>query len=58
MSAMVFDSQGEDSRSVPFLIIICPKCGRYIKINDHCECEALFFSAQSKRKSPDRFIEL
>jgi hypothetical protein len=50
MSVMMFDSQGEESLSVPFPITICPKCGRYIKINDQCECEALFFGTQSKKK--------
>jgi hypothetical protein len=25
-------------------ITICLKCGRFVKINEQCECEAIFFS--------------
>ena len=63
MSAIMYASQAEESLSIQLPIItICPKCGRFIKINDHCECEALFFGRQSKKKensqTSDRFIKL
>ena len=47
MSVIMYASQVEESSTVEFFITICPKCGRLIKINYPCECEAL--STQSKK---------
>jgi hypothetical protein len=30
-------------------LAICPRCGRQVRIDGHCECEAIFF-ASYKRK--------
>ena len=61
MSAIMYASQTEEPLFVPLSITICPKCGRFIKINDHCECEALFLAGNLKRKkiqTSERFIKL
>ena len=34
----------ENSLSTVQPITICLKCGRFVKINEHCECDAIFFS--------------
>ena len=43
MSSMVATANyySEDS-SAPAPLSICPKCGRMVKIDGHCECEAIF----------------
>ena len=44
MSSMVTPTNyyySEDSSPAPPLSI-CPKCGRMVKIDGHCECEAIF----------------
>jgi hypothetical protein len=33
----------EDPSSGPVPLSICPKCGGLVKIDGHCECEAVFF---------------
>ena len=33
----------EDSPSTKRPFTVCPKCGRFIRIDGHCECEAIFF---------------
>ena len=43
MCALVFSNNTDEeplSSQQPFSI--CPKCGRFIKINGHCECEMIF----------------
>ena len=43
MSSMVTPTNyyySEDSSPAP--LSICPKCGRMVKIDGHCECEAIF----------------
>jgi hypothetical protein len=34
----------------PAPLTICPRCGRQVRIDGHCECEAIFFDAYHKRK--------
>jgi hypothetical protein len=42
MYALVYMSDtDEPSTKQPFTA--CPKCGRFVKIDGHCECEAIFF---------------
>jgi hypothetical protein len=44
MSAQVYSSDtDEDSPSTKQPFTVCPKCGRFVKIDGHCECEAIFF---------------
>jgi hypothetical protein len=45
MYALVYSSSDTDDDSTPTKrpFTICPKCGRFIKIDGHCECEAIFF---------------
>jgi hypothetical protein len=44
MSALVYSSDtDEDSPSTKQPFTVCPKCGRFVKIDGHCECEAIFF---------------
>ena len=47
--ATVFGYQGEDSSSTSRLTF-CPKCGRLVKINGHCECEDVFVSRRNKNQ--------
>jgi hypothetical protein len=44
MSALFLE--GEDT---PAPLTICPRCGRQVRIDGHCECEAIFFT-EYKRK--------
>ncbi|HEX2557958.1 MAG TPA: hypothetical protein VHK86_06515 [Nitrososphaera sp.] len=34
----------------PVPLTICPRCGRQVRFDGHCECEAIFFDARHKRK--------
>jgi hypothetical protein len=45
MSTVIFryELDEEDPSSGPAPLSICPKCGRLVKINGHCEYEAVFF---------------
>ena len=45
MSTVIFryELDEEDPSSGPAPLSTCPKCGRLVKINGHCECEAVFF---------------
>ena len=44
MCALVYVRDvGENLPSSQQPFSICPKCGRFIKINGQCECEILFF---------------
>jgi hypothetical protein len=45
MSNVIFryELDEEDPSSGPAPLSTCPKCGRLVKINGHCECEAVFF---------------
>jgi hypothetical protein len=45
MYALVYlsNTEEEESLSTKQHFTICPKCGRLIKINYDCECEAIFF---------------
>lgn len=49
MATVIFRYQGEDSSSAPRLTF-CPKCGRLVKINGHCECEDVFVSRRNKNQ--------
>ena len=31
-----------EALEAPVPLSICPKCGRQVRIDGHCECEALF----------------
>ena len=42
MYALVYSSDTDES-STKQLFTVCPKCGRFVKINGHCECETIFF---------------
>jgi hypothetical protein len=44
MCALVYSSKAEEESSSPQEpFTVCPKCGRFIRIDGHCECEAIFF---------------
>ena len=45
MYALVYSSSDtdEDSASQKRPFTVCPKCGRFVRIDGHCECEAIFF---------------
>ena len=45
MYALVYlsNTEEEESLSTKQHFTICSKCGRLIKINYDCECEAIFF---------------
>lgn len=45
MSAML-DLEAIES---PLPLSICPRCGRQVRIDGHCECESIFF-AENYRK--------
>ncbi|AIF84689.1 hypothetical protein NTE_02646 [Candidatus Nitrososphaera evergladensis SR1] len=32
----------------PAPLTICPKCGRQVRIDGHCECEAIFLTKPRK----------
>jgi hypothetical protein len=34
----------------PVPLTICPRCGRQVRIDGHCECESIFFDAFRKHK--------
>jgi hypothetical protein len=34
----------------PAPLTICPRCGRQVRIDGHCECEAIFFEANTGSK--------
>lgn len=40
MSAILFEYEDENKRPIP--LSICPKCGRQVRIDGHCECESIF----------------
>lgn len=31
-----------ESNKVPVQYVVCPKCGRQVRIDEDCECEMLF----------------
>ncbi|HEV8404818.1 MAG TPA: hypothetical protein VGQ13_02815 [Nitrososphaera sp.] len=37
-----------EAEESPTPLAICPRCGRQVRIDGHCECEAIF--AADKRK--------
>ena len=44
MYALIYSSDtDEDSPPQKRSFMVCPKCGRFIRIDGHCECEAIFF---------------
>ncbi len=45
MYALVYSSSDTEENSPPQkrLFTLCPKCGRLIRIDSNCECEAIFF---------------
>ena len=49
MSVIMYASQVEESSTIELSITICQKCGRLIRINSPCECEALSVGTQSKK---------
>jgi hypothetical protein len=49
MSVIMYASHVEESATEELFITICQKCGRLIKINSPCECEALSLGMQSKK---------
>jgi hypothetical protein len=53
MYALLYSSDTDDDSSTqkrPFTV--CPKCGRFIRIDGHCECEAIFFGNLLQIKNP------
>jgi hypothetical protein len=38
--------EAEDS---PAPLAICPRCGRQVRIDGHCECEAIFFAGYKRK---------
>jgi hypothetical protein len=57
MSATIYASQTENSLVLPLPLTICPKCGRLVKIDGHCECEAIFFSPLNQDNEKENAIE-
>jgi hypothetical protein len=49
MCALVYLSEIQEeslsSQQEPFTV--CSKCGRFIRIDGHCECEAIFLTEDS-----------
>ena len=44
MYALAYLSDTGDKSSSPKQpFTICPKCGRFVRIDGHCECDAIFF---------------
>lgn len=33
----------------PAPLTICPKCGRQVRIDGHCECEAIFLQTKPRK---------
>jgi hypothetical protein len=33
----------------PAPLAICPRCGRQVRIDGHCECEAIFFAGYRRK---------
>jgi hypothetical protein len=58
MSATIYASQTENSLVLPLPLTICPKCGRLVKIDGHCECEAIFFSPLNQDNEKENAIFL
>jgi hypothetical protein len=52
MYALVYSSNDTDEDSPPQKrpFSVCPKCGRFIRIDGHCECEAIFLISAKHRK--------
>ncbi|HLG36627.1 MAG TPA: hypothetical protein VI338_00715 [Nitrososphaera sp.] len=43
----VIFAAGTEESLVP--LAICPRCGRQVRIDGHCECEAIFFTSYKKK---------
>ena len=41
---LVFELEAE----VPAPLAVCPRCGRQVRIDGHCECEAIFVARAKK----------
>jgi hypothetical protein len=38
-----------DAEESPIPLAICPRCGRQVRIDGHCECEAIFFAGYRRK---------
>ncbi|HEX9677636.1 hypothetical protein [Nitrososphaera sp.] len=43
--SVVFEMETE----APAPLSICPRCGRQVRIDGHCECEAVFLAEDYKK---------
>jgi len=38
-----------EAEESPSPLAICPRCGRQVRIDGHCECEAIFFAGYKRK---------
>jgi hypothetical protein len=38
-----------EAEQSPAPLAICPRCGRQVRIDGHCECEAIFFAGYRRK---------
>jgi len=59
MYALVYSSNYTDedppSQKRPFSV--CPRCGRFIRIDGHCECEAIFLVSWNIKNSKSKWTK-
>ena len=51
MSAIIFRYEDDEKKPVP--LSICPKCGRQVGLDGHCECESIFFVRSKEMRSSE-----
>jgi hypothetical protein len=51
MSAIIFRYEDDEKKPAP--LSICPKCGRQVRLDGHCECESIFFGRSKERHSSE-----
>jgi hypothetical protein len=51
MSAIIFSYEDDEKKPTP--LSICPKCGRQVRLDGHCECESIFFGRSKEMLSSE-----
>jgi hypothetical protein len=51
MYAIIFRYEDDEKKPVP--LSICPKCGRQVRLDGHCECESIFFGRSKEMQSSE-----
>jgi hypothetical protein len=51
MSAIIFRYEDDEKKPAP--LSICPKCGRQVRLDGHCECESIFFGPSKEMQSSE-----